>query len=125
MFVVIALLFVSCFASFAHAQRTVWNAYQTPLFSGSYNHAYKIDLPPGTHGLTPNPALLYNSFLAKNAAGWVGAGWEIPLNFIQRDIAETLQDTSDDTFDLILQGAKHDLVYVAPIAVTTPKLRPI
>ncbi|MDP2753936.1 MAG: SpvB/TcaC N-terminal domain-containing protein [Nitrospirota bacterium] len=85
-------------------------AFQTDLFSGSFGYQYKIDVPPGTNGLTPDLSISYNSHSAKGKAGWVGAGWEIPLSYIQRNIQYTRKTTSDDTFDLYLGGAKHDLV---------------
>ncbi|MBI5676157.1 MAG: VCBS repeat-containing protein [Nitrospirae bacterium] len=93
--------------------KNTWGAFQTNLFSGSFTYDYKIAVPPGTNGLAPEITLSYNSHSAKGKAGWVGSGWEIPLSYIQRDIEYTRKDTSDDTFDLFLDGAKHDLVYVA------------
>ena len=90
-----------------------WGAYQTNLFSGSFGYDYKIAVPPGTNGLSPNLSISYNSHSAKGKASWVGAGWEIPLSYIQRDIEYSRKDTNDDTFDLFLEGAKHDLVYVS------------
>ena len=98
-------LFVSlCFVTFGYAaELRVWNAYQTPLFSGSYSHGYRIDLPPGTRGVTPPLSLSYNSFLAGNKRGWAGAGWEIPTSYVQKN--------TNGTFSLFLAGARHDLVY--------------
>ena len=43
----------------------------------------------------------------------MGSGWSIPSSYIQRDIEYSRADTDNDTFDLYLNGAKHDLVYVA------------
>lgn len=103
---VVVLLFSACFVSFTHAtEKTVWNAYQNSIFSGSYNYGYKIDLPPGTHSMTPQVSLSYNSFLAKNKTGWVGAGWEIPISYVRTN--------TDGTFSLFINGSKHDLVYVS------------
>lgn len=93
--------------------KNTWGAYQTDLFAGSFSYDFKIDLPPGTNGLQPNLSISYNSHAAKGKAGWVGAGWEIPLSYIQRNINYTRKDTSDDKFELYLEGAKHELVYVA------------
>jgi YD repeat-containing protein len=93
--------------------KNTWGAFQTDLFSGSFSYEYKIDVPPGTNGLTPKISIGYNSHSAKGKAGWVGAGWDIPQSYIQRNIQYTRKDTSDDTFELYLNGAKHDLVYVA------------
>jgi YD repeat-containing protein len=93
--------------------KNTWGAFQTDLYSGSLGYEYKIEVPPGTNGLKPDISIRYNSHSAKGKAGWVGAGWEIPLSYIQRNIQYTRKDTSDDTFELYLDGAKHDLVYVA------------
>lgn len=92
--------------------KNTWGAFQTDLFSGSAGYSYKIDVPPGTNGLAPKLSVSYNSHSAKGKAGWVGSGWDIPLSYVQRDIEYTRKDTSDDTFDLFLEGAKHDLVLV-------------
>ncbi len=102
---VISLIFLACVPSFAQAsEKKVWNAYQTPSFSGIFGFGYKIDLPPGTHGMTPQFSLTYNSFLAKNKSGCIGAGWEIPISFIQTN--------TDGSFSLFLNGARHGLVYL-------------
>ena len=93
--------------------QNTWSAFHTDLFTGSFGYEYKIEVLPGVNGLAPEVKLSYNSHSASGKAGWVGAGWDIPLNYIQRDIEYTRKDTSDDTFDLFLSGAKHDLVYVA------------
>jgi len=93
--------------------KNTWGAFHTDLFSGSFGYEYKFNLPPGTNGFAPKLSLRYNSHSAKGKAGWVGFGWEIPANYIQRDINYTRKDTSDDKFELYLDGAKHDLVYVA------------
>jgi hypothetical protein len=92
--------------------KNTWGAFQTDLFSGSFSYEYKIAVPPGTNELTPEVSLNYNSHSAKGKAGWVGAGWDIPLSYIQRNIQYTRKDTSDDTFELYLNGSKHDIVYI-------------
>ncbi|MDM8557034.1 toxin TcdB middle/N-terminal domain-containing protein, partial [Desulfococcaceae bacterium HSG7] len=93
--------------------KNTWSAFQTDLFSGSFSYTFNIDVPPGTNGLAPEIAIGYNSHSAKSRAGWTGMGWDIPHSYIQRDVEYTRKDTSDDTFDLYLNGSKHDLVYVA------------
>ncbi len=94
--------------------KNTWSAFQTNLFSGSFSYQYNIIVPPGTNGLQPKITLSHNSHSARGKSGWAGSGWEIPLNYIQRDIEYTRKDTSDDTFDLCLNGAKHDLVLISP-----------
>lgn len=90
--------------------KNTWSAFQTDLFSGSFSYTFNIDTPPGTNGLTPKITLGYNSHSAKSRPGWVGMGWEMPHSYIQRDVEYTRKDTSNDTFDLYLNGSKHDLV---------------
>jgi len=92
--------------------KNTWGAFQTDLFSGSFSYNYKIEAPPGTNGLAPKLSISYNSHAAKGKAGWVGAGWDIPQSYIQRNIQYTRKNTGDDTYELYLDGAKHDLVYV-------------
>lgn len=95
-----------------------WGAFQTNFFSGSFGYNLKIEVPPGINGLSPGLIISYNSQSAKGKTGWVGAGWDILLNYIQRDIEYSRKDISDDTFDLFLQGAKHDLVDVSQAGTT-------
>ncbi len=92
--------------------KNTWSAFQTDLFSGSFSYNFNIEVPPGTNGFAPKITLSYNSHSAKGRPGWLGSGWEIPQSYIQRDIEYTRKNTADDTFDLYLNGAKHDLVYV-------------
>lgn len=96
--------------------KNTWGAYQTDLFSGSFNYDYKIEVPPGTNGLVPKLSISYNNQNAKGKAGWVGAGWEIPLTYIQRNIQYNRKNNPQltaHTFELYVEAAKHDLVYVA------------
>lgn len=92
--------------------KNTWSAFQTDLFSGSFSYNFNIDVPPGTNGMAPKITVSYNSHSAKGRPGWVGMGWEIPLSYVQRDIEYTRKDANDDTFDLVLDGAKRDLVFV-------------
>lgn len=102
--IMVILFFSVCIVPFAHAsEKKDWNAYQSPLFSGSITQGYKIDLPTGTNGQTPQLSLSYNSFFAQNNPGWIGTGWEIPLSYVQTN--------SDNSFSLFLNGAKHELVF--------------
>ena len=95
----------------ASPYKNTWGAFQTDLFSGSFGYNFSVAVPPGTNGLAPKISLSYNSHSAKGKAGWVGAGWDIPQSYIQRHIQYTRKDTTDDTFELYLDGAKHDLVF--------------
>jgi len=74
--------------------KNTWSAFQTNLFSGSFSYQYNIIVPPGTNGLQPKITLSHNSHSARGKSGWAGSGWEIPLNYIQRDIGYTRKDTS-------------------------------
>lgn len=88
-----------------------WGSYQTDLFSGSFGYGFPLKVPPGVNGLQPDLQLSYNSHSARGKSGWVGAGWDLPIPYIQRDINYTRKDPNDDSFDLYL-GGKHDLVFV-------------
>uniref|UniRef100_UPI004056EA5E toxin TcdB middle/N-terminal domain-containing protein n=1 Tax=Candidatus Electronema sp. TaxID=2698783 RepID=UPI004056EA5E len=89
--------------------QNIWGAWQTDLNSGAFGYSFDLETPPGTAGLKPKLQLTYNSQAAQSKAGWTGAGWELPIPYIQRDIEHTKTDASDDSFDLIMDG-KHDLV---------------
>lgn len=89
--------------------KNTWGAWQTDLNSGSFGYTFNIEVPPGVIGLQPSLQLVYNSQGAQSKAGWAGAGWDLPIPYIQRDIEYTKTDSSDDTFDLNMDG-KHDLV---------------
>jgi len=86
-------------------------AFQTNLFTGAATYTYPIDVPPGTNGLAPSLSLSYNSHSARGRAGWVGLGWELSPYYIQRNVNYTPDDTSDDEFNLILNGNSYELIY--------------
>ena len=89
--------------------QNIWGAWQTDLNSGAFGYSFDLETPPGTAGLKPKLQLTYNSQSAQSKAGWTGAGWDLAIPYIQRDIEHTKTDASDDSFDLIMDG-KHDLV---------------
>lgn len=86
---------------------------QVGLFQGSAVYYYDFDVPPGTNGLQPQIALSYNSHSGNQRSDFLGAGWSITNNYIQRKVNYTLTNTSDDEFKLSLNGAMYDLVYSA------------
>lgn len=83
--------------------------YTTNLFTGTAVYSYPIEVPKGTNGLQPNLALSFNSQSVKEA-NFLGNGWSMTENYIQRDIEHTVNDPSDDSYDLHLAGGKQDLV---------------
>lgn len=99
LFLLLKICLVDCAAAYGNE---VWGTYQTPAYSGSYKHNYKIYLPSGTNSLNPQLNLLYNSFLAGNNNNQAGAGWEIHSNNIQKN--------SNGSFLLTLNGAMHELI---------------
>jgi hypothetical protein len=82
----------------------------TDLNTGAAIYTYPFKLPPGTNGLTPTLALIYNSHNTNSYPELTGSAWSLTESYIQRDTEHTRSDTTDDTFKLILNGITHDLV---------------
>ena len=78
--------------------------------TGAGAYTYPLEVPPGTNGLTPKLVLSYNSLGLKGALGSVGAGWDLSLGYIQRDVNFTPSNLADDKFRLVLEGKSYDLV---------------
>ncbi|MFZ2454996.1 MAG: SpvB/TcaC N-terminal domain-containing protein [Candidatus Altiarchaeia archaeon] len=89
------------------------SSFQTSLFTGAASYSYPLELPRGTNGLTPQISLDYNSQSAIGQSGIVGLGWDLGLNYVERDVNYTPDNYSDDRFVLILNGERHDLVYAS------------
>ena len=89
--------------------------FEAGLYTGAATYSIPIKLSPGTAGLAPQIALSYSSQGAKGAAGPVGLGWSLTGSYVVRDVNYTPDDASDDEYDLVLNGQKHDLVYVGEI----------
>ena len=94
-----------------HPKLNLYGTYTTELFPGAASYTYQFDIPPGTNGLQPALAISYNSQSVKQRPGILGAGWALTQSYIFRNANSTLNDTSDDYFKLILNGAAHDLIY--------------
>ncbi|MFH1445776.1 MAG: FG-GAP-like repeat-containing protein [Nanoarchaeota archaeon] len=83
------------------------------LYTGALTYSYTIRVPPGTNGLQPSLGIFYNSHSATGQSpGVLGAGWQLSQSYIQRDVNHTVDDTSDDKFILVLNGASYELIYV-------------
>jgi len=95
-----------------HPKISLYGSYATDLFPGAATYSYPIEVPPGTNGLSPFISITYNSQTVEQRPGILGAGWKITENYIYRDVNSTLDDTSDDSFKLILDGTSYELVYV-------------
>ena len=79
--------------------------------SGSAVYSYPINIPKGINGLQPQVMLFYNHQNTKQSPGLVGAGWGLSQNYIERDVNYSFSDSSNDKFNLILNGASYNLVY--------------
>jgi len=84
---------------------------QTSLYTGAATYTYPLEVPPGTNGLAPSLFITYNSQSAKGRASFVGLGWDLSLSYIQRNVNYTPDNTSDDEFNLILNGNSYELIY--------------
>jgi YD repeat-containing protein len=80
-------------------------------YLGSSAYVIPIVLPPGTGSLQPSLSLRYNSMSSGAYGGQTGIGWKLTQNFIQRDMESTPDNWTDDSFDLILNGANYHLMY--------------
>ncbi|MDV0446472.1 hypothetical protein MsAg5_03110 [Methanosarcinaceae archaeon Ag5] len=89
------------------------DAYLTSLFSGAAVYSYPIQVPKGIAGFEPKVEIVYNSQGAGRTYGWLGDGWQLNDNYIQRDVNFTPLNTSDDKFKLTFDGQSYDLIYNA------------
>ncbi|MEK7570663.1 MAG: SpvB/TcaC N-terminal domain-containing protein [Patescibacteria group bacterium] len=85
-------------------------AYQTDLFTGSGNYNYPLKVPKGVNDLTPEVNLSYNSSSGYSFSSFVGNGWQINRDYIERDVNFTPANSStgDDKFKLSLNGSVYE-----------------
>lgn len=84
---------------------------QVELFTGAEQFTYPIIVPPGTTGLQPTIELTYESHRAADKPTIVGTGWKLTDNYIGTNTNYT-NETNDDYYELVLNGVKHELVYI-------------
>ncbi|MDV0445682.1 hypothetical protein MmiAt1_12760 [Methanimicrococcus sp. At1] len=87
------------------------DAYLTSLFSGAATYGYQFNVPDGVASFQPSLSLSYNSHDAGGVYGWVGDGWSLNENYIQRITNSTLTNLTDDTYRLIFNGNSYKLIY--------------
>jgi len=80
------------------------SAGQPDLFTGAAVTTIRLDLPPGTGGLTPSLALRYSS--AGRAESWVGSGWTLALPAIVRSLERGVPRYDDELDVIELDGQK-------------------
>lgn len=85
--------------------------FNTDLFTGTANYTYPLKVPQGTNGLTPEVSFSYNSAGVRDLKTYLGMGWQLNLDYVERDINYTVNNTSDDKFKLHFKGGVYDLVY--------------
>jgi YD repeat-containing protein len=95
-----------------HKTLNLMGKYDTNIFSGAATYKLPIDVPPGTNKLAPQISIVYNSHSTFNRPSFLGTGWDLSQNYILRNIEHSSQTRRDDTFELYLNGAKYDLIYV-------------
>jgi len=80
------------------------------LFTGTAGATIPIEIPPGRNGLQPNLMLTYQSSAGNS---WLGVGWSLEVGRIQRKSRHGVDYNGDD-YQLNMNGALVDLVYVGP-----------
>ncbi len=95
-----------------HSENVQANSqFSTDLFTGAATYSYQFDVPIGTNSLTPTISLSYNSLSVNNRPTIVGSGWSLSQSYIKRKTNYTFAKTSDDEFELALDGTTYNLVY--------------
>ncbi|MBR9677377.1 hypothetical protein GOV04_04505 [Candidatus Woesearchaeota archaeon] len=92
-------------------QVRLFGQYATNLFPGSATYSYPIETPRGVNGLRPTIFIFYNSQIAKQRPGILGAGWSLNQDLIYRDVNSTPDSTSDDKYIMVLDGNLYELIY--------------
>ena len=88
-------------------------AFQTDLFTGSGSTSVPIVVPPGTHGIQPNLALVYNSASRTDDHSIIGTGWNLQgLGYIEWSTKYGVPDYNVDPFTMVFNGS-HDLIFVS------------
>ncbi len=85
--------------------------FKTSAFTGALTYSYRIEVPAGTNGLTPQMNIFYISQKTSGLPSVLGTGWDLTQSYLERDINGTLYNTQDDSFKLVLEGNFYDLVY--------------
>lgn len=80
------------------------------LFTGTMSYTVPIEVPPGRKGIAPDLALTYSS---GNRNGWVGIGWGLEVESVERNTQNGVNYSGDD-YILHMAGATVDLINTAP-----------
>ncbi|MEK6925922.1 MAG: toxin TcdB middle/N-terminal domain-containing protein [Nanoarchaeota archaeon] len=81
------------------------------LYSGAEIFMYSLSVPQGTNSLKPTLELFYNSHQSKLRQDYIGGGWSLTQNYIERLVNHSSSNISDDKFVLVLNGNYQKLVF--------------
>ncbi|MGC1377894.1 MAG: hypothetical protein WA821_16805, partial [Anaerolineales bacterium] len=103
------------------------DSFKVSDFTGAASYNLSMWTPPGPGGLQPSISLNYNSQVidessAYSQASWVGMGWALDTGSITRNMHDTDDDPTDDTFSISVGGISGTLLPVGQSgSVTTFK----
>jgi hypothetical protein len=94
------------------------DSFQVSSFTGAGTYEYAFWVPPAQAGMSPDVLLTYNSQVVDYAtaftqASWVGLGWSLETGSVDRNMHESNDDETDDTFSVSVAGISSQLLPIS------------